>query len=113
MADASAGSRYFKLRNDSPDRAIEWWFIKVVEDEGVPVFDAYVGLDRNGRVIERSSAYGVFEGKAREFLTAAGASPVSEENFAAAWRAPRAPLSRRRRLLQWLNGVNDEHDPTA
>ena len=109
----SEGSSYYKLREEGGDKAIGCWFVKVVETDEGHVFDAYVGLNRDGRVIERSSGYGVFEGPAGDFQSDSRALLVDEEEFAAAWRAPRAPLSRRWRLLQWLNGVNDDRDPTA
>ena len=107
----SIPTHYYKLREQWGDRKIHEWVIKVVEDEDGAVFDAYVGLDRHGRVVERSSAYGVFEGNAEGFQEDSGASVVDEDEFRRAWRAPRAPLSRPRRWLQWLNGVNDERDP--
>ncbi len=108
----SAGSRHYKLRDQWGDRRIGWWLIRVVEDKQGAVFDAYVGLDRHGRVVERSSSYGVFEGSAEGFGEDSGASVVDETEFADAWHAPRARRSRPRRILQWLNGVSDERDPT-
>ena len=108
----NASARYYKLREQWGDRAVEWWFIKVVEDERGPVFDAYVGVDLRGRVVERSSAYGVFEGDARDFAEDSGATQSDAEAFAAAWNAPRAPRSWRRRFLQRLNGVDETRDPT-
>ena len=109
----NTAARYYKLREQWGDRRIHWWVIKVVEDENRTEFEAYVGLDRHGRVVERSSSYGVFEGNAEGFQEDSGASLVGEDEFRRAWRAPRAPLSRPRRWLQWLNGVDDERDPLA
>jgi len=107
------GARHYKLRDESGDRSVEWWFIKVVDGERGPIFDAYVGVDLRGRVVERSSGYGVFEGRAGDFAEESGAAETDAEAFAAAWKAPRAPRSRRRRFLQWLNGVDDTRDPTT
>lgn len=106
-------TRYYKLREQWGDRRIRWWLIKVVEDKEGAVFDAYVGLDRHGRVVERSSSYGVFEGRAWNFAEEPGAAETDVEAFAAAWNAPRAPRSRRRRFLEWLAGVDDTRDPTT
>jgi len=89
-------TRYYKLREQSGYRDVEWWFIKVVDGERGPVFDAYVGLDRRGRVVERSSSYGVFEGRAGDFAEESGAAETDAEAFAAAWNAPRAARSWRR-----------------
>lgn len=109
----SVPARYYKLAEQWGDRVIACWFIKVIEDEhGDALFDAYVGLDRHGRVVERSSGYGVFEGRAGDFAEESGAAEVEEQAFRDAWNAPRVRLSRRRRVLQWLNGVDDSRDPT-
>ncbi len=108
----NVGARYYKLREQWSDRAVEWWFIKIVDGENGPVFDAYVGVDRRGRVVERSSAYGVFEGDAGDFAEDSEAAQSDTEAFAAAWHAPRAPRSWRRRFLQRLSGVDDTRDPT-
>lgn len=108
----SERARYYRLREQWGDSRVESWIVKVIETDDGPVFDAYVGLDRHNRVIERSSGYGVFEGRAGDFPEESGASAADEKEFVAAWQAPRAPLSMRRRVLQWLNGVNDDRDPT-
>ena len=79
----STTAHYYKLREQRGDRKIHEWVIKVVEDEDGAVFDPYVGLDRHGRVVERSSAYGVFEGNAEGFQDDSGASLVGRTSSVA------------------------------
>jgi hypothetical protein len=105
--------RYYRLRESSGDPLIKFWLIKIVGDETGAAFDAYVGVDAQGRVVERSRRYGVFEGNAANFAEDSGASEVGEQAFQDAWNAPRVKLSLRRRFLQRLNGVDDRVDPSV
>ena len=106
-------THYYYLSESDGDPRIESWLIKVVEDEQGATFDAYVGLDGQGRVVERSSGYGVFEGNAAGFGEDSGAAEVGEQAFRDAWNSPRVKLSLRRRFLQRLNGVDDGDVPDA
>ena len=104
--------RYWNLREPSGNDDV-LWFLKVVEDDREAWIDAYVGLDHARHVVERSSSYGTFEGRADWLAEAPDALTVAAEEFVAAWHSPKARLSWIRRLVQRLNGVDDGRDPTV
>lgn len=110
----SQNSRYYRIPASESGDAARSWVVKVVTREQGPIFDAYVGIDDAGRVVERSSGWGRFEGDA-EWVTSGGGGieTVSADAFAAAWNAPKVTMSRWTRFKQRMNGVSEVRDPTA
>jgi hypothetical protein len=76
------------------------------------VFGGYIILNDHGQVVEKSVQYGQYEEEDDWIERQSVCTPVSRDEFAAAWQRPYAKRSLKQRLLSNLNGCRDDFDPS-
>jgi hypothetical protein len=89
--------------------------VRIESDGSSEWFAGYVALSSDGRALEKSDSYGVYEGEADGFngYNDDRCEPATRSEFREAWSRPYAYRSRRRRFLARLNGANDRSgDPS-
>jgi hypothetical protein len=87
-------------------------FVRLEHQSEGWIFGGYVILNDHDEVVEKSVQYGQYEEEDDFIERESECTPVSRDEFAAAWQRPYAKRSLKDRFLSNLAGCRDDFDPS-